>query len=192
MKVSTYKSSRPLSVHRVVCAASLRRHALCSSILPTFRAENCEGLQGNDKALGKPQNNTLPRMLSPVPAFQHQIAASLTQNTRRFISATRHQPHPAITARMSHTSTMPSSSTCRESYRLCPKHMQNRLKLLECKESRITHSEIECLAYVILQMGTDCDVDGPAYETRTSMRRTTVNYKRLRAFIVYSQSRNYH
>ena len=111
-----------------MCAASLRRHALCSSILPTFRAENCEGLQGNDKALGKPQNNTLPRMLSPVPAFQHQIAASLTQNTRRFISVTRHQPHPAITARMSHTSTMPSSSTCRESYRLCPKHMQNRLK----------------------------------------------------------------
>jgi len=191
MKVSTYKSSRPLLVHRVVYVASLGRHVLDSSILPTFRAENCERLQGNVKVPGKPQNNTPPRTFSPVPAFQHQIAASLAQNTRRFISATRHQPHPAITAHMSHTSTMPSSSTCRESYRLCPKHMQNRLKLLECKESRITQSEMECLAYVILQMGTDCDVDGPAYETRTSTRRITVNYKRLRAFIVYSQSRNH-
>jgi hypothetical protein len=191
MEVSTYKSSRPLLVHRVVYVASLGRHVLDSSILPTFRAENCERLQGNVKVPGKPQNNTPPRTFSPVPAFQHQIAASLAQNTRRFISATRHQPHPAITAHMSHTSTMPSSSTCRESYRLCPKHMQNRLKLLECKESRITQSEMECLAYVILQMGTDCDVDGPAYETRTSTRRITVNYKRLRAFIVYSQSRNH-
>lgn len=70
--------------------------------------------------------------------------------------------------------------------------MQNRLKLLECKESRITHSRMECLAYVILQMGTACDVDGPAFETRTSMRRTTVNYKRLRVFVVYLQSRNDH